>query len=272
MKLTRMAAAIALTSLVLTGCSEQEQDVKTSAPAVAQAPAAANSDQAKEAFASVEQKVSYGLGLQSVGMYPDELTKEIEVDAYLAGVMDGLKKNNPQVSELELQQASEVMFKRLQEKMDAENAKAAQAGKDFLAENTKKEGITTTESGLQYQILSKGDGKGAKPVAQDIVKVHYTGTLIDGTVFDSSVERGTPLDIPVGAVIPGWQEGLQLMQVGDKFKFFIPSDLAYGPQSPSPMIPANAVLVFEVELININPTETEQEAADQQAAQEDAIK
>lgn len=248
MKLTRMAAAIALASLVLTGCSEEKTETKQ-----------------EVTFDTVEQKVSYGLGLQSVSMYPEELLKEIDAKAFVEGARDALAKAEPRVSNEEMQQASDVLFKRLQEKMEAENAKQAQAGKDFLAENAKKEGIQSTESGLQYQVLSKGAGKDPKPTADDIVKVHYTGSLIDGTVFDSSVERGVPLDIPVGAVIQGWQEGLQLMQVGDKFKFFIPSDLAYGPQSPSPLIPANAVLVFEVELLGIEADETVQEAADEQA-------
>lgn len=122
-------------------------------------------------------------------------------------------------------------------------------GAAFLAENAKKEGVITTASGLQYKILKSGTGESPKPA--DKVKVHYHGTLIDGTVFDSSVQRGEPITFPVGAVIPGWVEALQLMKVGDKWKLFIPARLAYGEQSPSPVIPPNSVLIFEVELLGV---------------------
>ncbi|HEY9509334.1 MAG TPA: FKBP-type peptidyl-prolyl cis-trans isomerase [Verrucomicrobiae bacterium] len=119
------------------------------------------------------------------------------------------------------------------------------------ATNTESTNATiTTASGLQYQVLKRGDGT-ISPKATETVKVHYHGTLLDGTVFDSSVERGQPIEFPLNRVIPGWTEGLQLMKVGDKFKFTIPPNLAYGPNSPSPKIPANSTLVFEVELLGI---------------------
>jgi FKBP-type peptidyl-prolyl cis-trans isomerase FklB len=126
---------------------------------------------------------------------------------------------------------------------------ATDAGEAFLAANAKKDGVTTTASGLQYKVLKSGTG--ASPKASDQVKVHYTGTTIDGNVFDSSVQRGQPAVFPVNAVIPGWVEALQLMKVGDKWQLFIPARLAYGAQSPSPAIPANSVLIFEVELLDI---------------------
>jgi FKBP-type peptidyl-prolyl cis-trans isomerase FklB len=125
----------------------------------------------------------------------------------------------------------------------------AGAGEAFLAENAKKEGVTTTASGLQYKVLKSGMGE--SPKVSDTVKVHYQGTLIDGTIFDSSIQRGEPISFPVNAVIPGWTEALQLMKVGDKWQLFIPARLAYGDQSPSPAIPANSVLIFEVELLGI---------------------
>ena len=115
--------------------------------------------------------------------------------------------------------------------------------------NGKREGVVTTESGLQYEVIT--EGKGPKPTAEDIVKCHYHGTLIDGTVFDSSVERGEPAEFPLNAVIKGWTEGLQLMPIGSKFIFYIPSDLAYGEASPSPLIKPNSTLIFEVELLDI---------------------
>ena len=122
-------------------------------------------------------------------------------------------------------------------------------GGQFLAENAKKDGVKTTASGLQYLVMKSGTG--ATPKATDTVKVHYHGTLINGTVFDSSVQRGEPISFQVTGVIPGWVEALQLMKVGDKWKLFIPAKLAYGEQSPSPAIPPNSVLIFEVELLGI---------------------
>jgi FKBP-type peptidyl-prolyl cis-trans isomerase len=122
-------------------------------------------------------------------------------------------------------------------------------GEAFLAENAKKSGIQTTASGLQYEVLKKG--RGSKPTASSTVKVHYTGTNINGEVFDSSVERKEPISFPLNAVIPGWTEGVQLMSVGSKFRFYIPQELAYGPGSPTPLIPPYSVLIFEVELLDI---------------------
>ena len=122
-------------------------------------------------------------------------------------------------------------------------------GEAFLAANAKQAGVFTTASGLEYRVIKSGIG--ASPKLGDKVKVHYHGTLIDGTVFDSSVQRGEPVVFPVGAVIPGWVEALQLMKVGDKWQLFIPAKLAYGEQSPTPAIPPNSVLIFEVELLDI---------------------
>jgi FKBP-type peptidyl-prolyl cis-trans isomerase len=124
-----------------------------------------------------------------------------------------------------------------------------EAGVKFLQENKTKEGVVETKSGLQYKVVTMGDG--AKPSATDTVKVHYHGTLIDGTVFDSSVQRGEAIEFPLNRVIKGWTEGLQLMPIGSKFIFYIPSELAYGEASPSPLIKPNSTLIFEVELLDI---------------------
>jgi FKBP-type peptidyl-prolyl cis-trans isomerase len=132
----------------------------------------------------------------------------------------------------------------------ATNQAAAPAGSGTTAASSSNSEMTTTPSGLKYQILKHGTGT-VSPKATDTVKVHYHGTLLDGTVFDSSVERGQPISFPLNGVIPGWTEGVQLMKVGDKFKFVIPPNLAYGPNSPSPKIPPNSTLVFEVELLGI---------------------
>jgi FKBP-type peptidyl-prolyl cis-trans isomerase FklB len=146
---------------------------------------------------------------------------------------------------------------------------SAAAGKKFLEENAKRKEVTTTASGLQYEVIKQADGAVPKPT--DVVTVHYEGKLTDGKVFDSSVERGSPIDLPVSGVIPGWVEGLQLMHVGEKIKLYIPSDLAYGAQSPSPMIPANSVLVFDLELLGIkDPAAAGNDAAGAADEEEDA--
>jgi len=141
---------------------------------------------------------------------------------------------------------ADILFQRNQKKAEENLA----AGQNFLAENSKKEGIVSLESGLQYQILQMGEGD--KPSATDQVSCHYHGTMIDGTVFDSSVERGQPASFPLNRVIKGWTEGLQLMPVGSKFRFFIPPHLAYGERAVSAVIGANSTLIFDVELLGIN--------------------
>lgn len=132
---------------------------------------------------------------------------------------------------------------------DEQPATAQTAGERFLAENAKKEGVRTTASGLQYKVIKSGTG--ASPRLTDGVKVHYHGTLVDGAVFDSSVERGEPISFPVNGVIAGWTEALQMMKVGDRWQLFIPARLAYGEQSPTPKIAPNSALIFEVELLGI---------------------
>lgn len=146
------------------------------------------------------------------------------------------------------QAKQKIAQQEMMERMKVEGAENLQKGEAFLAENAKKEGVKVTESGLQYEILV--EGKGPKPTPESKVKTHYHGTLLDGTVFDSSVDRGEPISFPVGGVIQGWQEALQLMPVGSKWRLFIPSNLAYGPQGSGSIAP-NSTLIFEVELIEI---------------------
>jgi len=174
---------------------------------------------------------------------------DLDQKAISAGIADALGKKEQQLKDEELVEAFTFLQQRAEQRMLALNEESAKAGKKFLEENAKKEGVITTASGLQYEVLKKADG--AQPKATDVVTVHYEGKLTDGSVFDSSVERGSPIDLPVNGVIPGWVEGLQLMHVGEKYKLYIPSALAYGEQSPSPAIPANSVLVFELELLAI---------------------
>ncbi len=193
-------------------------------------------------------KMSYGIGMsmaRSVKGQPIEINNA----AMLAGLKDVLNDTPPQLEEEVIREAFAAVREEQMEKQKIESEGAVKIGEDFLVENAKKEGVMVTESGLQYEVIASG--KGSSPAATDTVEVHYHGTLIDGSVFDSSVERGTPAKFPVNRVISGWTEALQLMKEGDKWRLTIPASLAYGAQSPSPKIPANSALVFEVELLAI---------------------
>jgi FKBP-type peptidyl-prolyl cis-trans isomerase len=193
---------------------------------------------------SVEARVSYGIGL-NVGSSMKADAMDFDLDAIISGIRDAYTGAELQITEQEIQQA----FAEMQAKVQQEALAKRDDQLNFLTENLENEGVVETESGLQYKIISQGEG-GKSPSATDIVKVHYTGTLIDGTKFDSSVDRGVPAEFPLNGVISGWTEGLQLMSEGDKFQFYIPYNLAYGEQG-SGSIPAFATLVFDVELIEI---------------------
>lgn len=201
---------------------------------------------------SEAQKISYIFGHNIGSRIKDDGIK-VDLDALIAGVKAALAGETSQLSEDE----TNATLQKFQENMQAQQEKAAaaagadnaKAGAEFLATNAKRKGVTTTASGLQYEILTKADGP--KPKKEDTVRVHYHGTLIDGTVFDSSVDRGEPTEFGVGDVIPGWTEALQLMPVGSKWKLFIPSNLAYGERGVSEDIGPNSTLIFEVELLGI---------------------
>jgi FKBP-type peptidyl-prolyl cis-trans isomerase FklB len=231
MKQHRLAAAVALVGLVLTGCDSQTSEITLETPA---------------------QKASYGIGLNMGKSLAQEGMDDLDSNAVAQGIEDAIGKKEQRLKDEELMEAFAFLQKRAEERMVALNDESAKAGKQFLEDNAKREGVTTTASGLQYEVVTKADG--AQPKATDVVTVHYEGKLTDGSVFDSSVERGSPIDLPVNGVIPGWVEGLQLMHVGEKYKLYIPSELAYGEQSPTPAIPANSVLVFDLELIAIKDT------------------
>jgi FKBP-type peptidyl-prolyl cis-trans isomerase FklB len=236
-----LAAAVALVGLVLAGCDSQTS-VELKTPA---------------------QKASYGIGLNMGKSLAQEGMDDLDPKAVAQGIEDAIGKKEQRLKDEELVEAFAFLQKRAEERMTALNAENAKAGKKFLEDNGKREGVVTTASGLQYEIVKKAEG--AQPKATDVVTVHYEGKLTDGTVFDSSIQRGSPIDLPVNGVIPGWVEGLQLMHVGEKVKLFIPAELAYGEQSPSPAIPANSVLVFDLELLGIkNPSAEDQQAAEQQ--------
>ncbi|QKQ71185.1 FKBP-type peptidyl-prolyl cis-trans isomerase [Acinetobacter sp. 10FS3-1] len=195
--------------------------------------------------ASAVAKISYALGYEVAHQTPPEL----DINSFVTGVREGHARTAPAYTEEELQAAYEQFQKEMQEKQ-LNSAKEAQASSDtFLTENAKKPGVKTTASGLQYRVTQEGSGK--SPAASSVVKVHYSGKLVDGTVFDSSVERGEPIEFPLNQVIPGWTEGLQLMKEGGKATLYIPSQLGYGEQGVPGTIPPNSTLIFDVELIEV---------------------
>lgn len=196
--------------------------------------------------------VSYIIG-NNIGNNFKQEGLEIDLDSLLAGMKDALAGAPSKYSDAQIREIMVKFQQEMQEKQEAKAAelakKNAEEGKAFLEKNGKRDGVVTTASGLQYEVLKPGNGP--KPSASDTVKVHYHGTLIDGTVFDSSVERDEPVEFPLDRVIKGWTEGVQLMPVGSKYKFYIPSALAYGERGTQGPIGPNATLIFEVELLEI---------------------
>jgi len=191
--------------------------------------------------------VSYSLGISVANNLKNSGFESIETDAMSSAFNDVFSGKEERITEEDANLLIQEYFLALSEKKSQE---ATAEGSSFLVENAKKEGVITTSSGLQYEIITNGTG--ATPTETDQVTVHYHGTLIDGTVFDSSVDRGQPATFPVNGVIPGWVEALQLMNVGSKYKLYIPSDLAYGERGAGGSIGPNATLIFEVELLSIN--------------------
>ncbi|MGW8195526.1 MAG: FKBP-type peptidyl-prolyl cis-trans isomerase [Desulforhopalus sp.] len=202
--------------------------------------------------ASFEEKLSYSMGYE-VGNYFKNAGGDIQKDFLVSGIEDAFKDASPQLTEEEMLAVKKEFAQKMQDqqmaKMEEMKAKNKAAGTAYLEENKKKEGVTVTDSGLQYEVLKKGEGEKAKP--SDTVKVEYVGTLIDGTEFDSTAKHGEPAEFQVGQVIKGWSEALQLMNPGSKLRLVIPSELAYGENGAAPMIEPNSVLVFEVELLSI---------------------
>ncbi len=233
-------------AFALTGCDQLCQGPKT-----------------KTALVTEKDKYSYALGAHFGNQARFQLVTRDSIDLDLDLFIQAFKERYNEDSAhflmndstifqtlTDLSQARQAE-KNKKDSLAAEANKAA--GEAFLAKNKTAEGVVTTESGLQYKVITEGTG--ATPADGDIVKVHYTGTLLDGTKFDSSVDRGEPLEFPIGAVIPGWTEMLKLMKVGGKVTAWIPSDLAYGPRGRGPQIPGNSLLVFEMELIDTHSAE-----------------
>lgn len=200
-------------------------------------------------FDTIEQRVSYGVGRQLGDQLRNNPFKEFDITAVQAGIADALVNATSQVSDEDLNEAFGIVSKKLQELEQAAAKEASAEGEKFLAENAKRAEVTVTESGLQYEVITTGEG--AKPSADSTVSVHYHGTFANGDVFDSSVERGQPAEFPVNGVIAGWTEALQLMTEGSKWKLTVPYDLAYGERGSQGAIPPYATLVFDVELLSI---------------------
>jgi len=230
---------------MLAACSQdtppKEASVQETAPVTAAVP-----------LADDNAKLSYAIGMD-VGKSLKGLEMAFDRDAFAKAVNDTLDDKAPLMKPEDAARVKQEFFQkraaREAEKRQAAAAENKVKGETFLAENAKKEGVVVTDSGLQYMVVKEGDG--AKPAATDKVKVHYRGTLIDGTEFDSSYKRGQPISFQLNGVIKGWTEGVQLMSVGSSYKFFIPSELAYGERGAGAMIGPDETLIFEVELLDI---------------------
>ncbi len=240
MRKTIKLSLIAASVLALTACNQE-----------------AKKEQADVKLDTVAQQQAYGIGASVGNFLNKDLAdkKEIGIELDQALLMRGFEDALAGDAKIDEEKIREVLTAldesvrtKQEEKAKVESEKSKAEGEKYLADNAKKEGVMVTDSGLQYEVMSEGEG--AKPVATDVVKVHYKGTLLDGTEFDSSYSRNEPTTFPLNRVIPGWTEGLQLMPVGSKYKFTIPSDLAYGDRDLG-KIPANSTLIFEVELLEI---------------------
>jgi len=246
--------AIAIASvLALSACDKAAQKGADAAkPAEAGKDVAADGKATYPGLPTEKEQASYMIGM-SLGKSLEQVKDEINLDTVIKALRSSTAGEKLLLTDEQARTIGEAFGQKMQAKQIAKMMAEAKAnlekGEKFLAENAKKPGVITTASGLQYQVLTAGNG--AKPGAQDGVKVHYQGTVLDGKEpFDSSYKRGEPATMPLQGVIPGWQEGLQLMPVGSKYKFWIPAKLAYGEQAP-PMIGPNQMLMFEVELLEI---------------------
>jgi FKBP-type peptidyl-prolyl cis-trans isomerase len=191
--------------------------------------------------------IGVNIGMNLISQMPMD---DIDAAALVQGVSDAIN-GQLQMSEEDIMAAIQAFSMAQQTRLTAQVEAAAQEGRNFLVQNGQRSEVTTTGSGLQYEVLEQGEAGAAMPSETDTVTVHYHGTLMDGTVFDSSVDRGQPASFQLNGVIPGWTEGVQLMKVGDKFRFFIPPELAYGPNGAGGVIGPNATLIFDVELLDV---------------------
>ena len=248
--LSIIAAALLVFSFTVS-CKKQPA-AETAAKAEGANAEETKSEEEKELPPPTKKEIGYAFGVM-MGTSLKDFKLEVDYGELVKGLKDAEKKTDVDViaAQKVLQRASEEAHKK-------EAAENLAKETEFLEKNAKNDGVKTTESGLQYEVITEGTG--ALPLPTDTVKVHYKGTLLDGTVFDSSYDRGNPVEFPLNAVIPGWTEGLQLMKVGSKYKLYIPSKIAYGERGVSQVIPPNSTLVFEVELLEILPPAAEKSA------------
>ncbi len=262
-----LVALSTLTALGLFACQPNSKEEDNTASAAKADSAEMTATESTGSDMTDAQKQAYAMGA-SMGLFVNnraqqqsQLGDELDQDALMQGFKDAMNESL-KFSQQEIQQFAQEGEQALRAKQQEVAEKQAEEniakGQEYLAENAKKEGVKTTESGLQYEVLKEGDGK--SPEAEDTVKVHYRGTLLDGTEFDSSYARNEPAVFPLNRVIPGWTEGVQLMKEGAKYRFHIPADLAYGPRSTGNIMP-NSTLIFEVELLEVMP-KTEEEASE----------
>ncbi len=250
---TFVAAGLVGLGLVLATSAAQEPKKDAPEEVPKEVPKAAASGEFKDS----KQKVSYTIGLDyGRNLKAQAAELDLDIDAALKGMNDALAGSKPLLTEAEMKEAIRELQNKVTAKraarlneMKASGPENKKKGDAFLAANKAKEGVKVTKSGLQYKVLKEGTGK--SPKLTDTVRVNYKGTLIDGTQFDSSYDRGEPIEFPVDGVIKGWQEGLQLMKEGAKYQFFIPSNLAYDHEPQGPVIGPDSTLVFEVELLKV---------------------
>jgi len=200
-------------------------------------------------FTTIDERASYGIGRQVGEQLAQQPFDGMSTEAVIAGIADVLDGNPSQVSDADIKSAIDDLNQRLIQQQNAAAGQMAAEGEKFLEENAKRDEVNVTDSGLQYEVIASGEGE--SPTASSKVRVHYHGTLVDGSVFDSSVQRGEPIEFDVGGVIPGWTEALQLMKPGDKWKLYIPNELAYGANGAGNVIGPYQALMFEVELLAI---------------------
>ncbi|MGP9544838.1 FKBP-type peptidyl-prolyl cis-trans isomerase [Psychrobacter sp. AOP7-B1-25] len=233
-------SALASAMLLVTGCSTNNGNQETAAQSVS------ITEQS-----SASEKVGYSLGFMMAEGNKDAV-KDLDLNTFEKGFRDGYEGNESALTQEQMQQVlmdyQKEQEEQFVEEMETKATENKAAGTEFLAENAKKEGVKQTESGLQYKVIEAGTGQ--SPEATDVVEVNYEGKLIDGTVFDSSYERGEPIEFPLNQVIAGWTEGLQLMKEGAKYEFYIPSDIAYGEAGNAGIEP-NSTLIFTVELLAV---------------------
>ena len=219
----------------------------TSLVALAACDNQANKEQAAAKVETEADRFSYGLGMM-IGERVLKQYGEVDYDLLLQGIKAQHAGSDTLIS---LKEAEEALNAHMQKSFEEKSAASRKRGEDYLRQNAEKDGVQVTESGLQYKVITEGEGE--KPAATDTVTVHYRGTLIDGTEFDSSYSRGAPTTFTLNQVIPGWTEGVQLMNIGSKYEFAIPYNLAYGERGAGGSIGPFEALIFEVELLEINP-------------------